>query len=187
MARRVRNSNRVDLNADDIMVLDSGALVTAEDLESIIAEIVGNQNTIASDLGTAEGNIGFISDMLSGDMTILVDPETLGSSATTINAGIGDDGFTRDVSIELQNTDGDALVPFNGTLPVDVATSSNGSEAADIDNATTVTFVNGVASITINYTGTWVEADTCTLTVGDTSTILGYSVADATSVDTVIA
>ena len=127
-----------------------------------------------------------LNDLISGDIVLAVSPVTLGSSAAAVNTAIAGDGFSRDVAITLKNTAGD-LLPFNGSLPVSIASVTDGDGVADIDSATTVTFVNGSASITVNYTGTWAAADTCTLTVGNTSSILGYSVANKTSVDTLIA
>ena len=58
------------------------------------------------------------------------------------------------------------------------------SEAGTVSiPSTTLTFVAGVASVEITEGGAWAEADTNTLTVA-AATILGYTVAQKTSVET---
>lgn len=162
--------------------------------EKIIDELntnVSGDTTVSSDLDTAEATIDDLETMLtavlSGDIALSVTPATLGSSAATINAGIAGDGFSREVDCAVVDGSGNVLTYFNGSLPVAVSVSTNGTEAANIGGASSLTFVDGEASITINYTGTWVAADTCTLTLGSTSSIAGKTVADDTSIDTVVA
>lgn len=138
------------------------------------------------ELDLVEANIRKMTNMLSGNMLFVASPPTLGSSAEAVNTAIAGDGFSRTVDIYLTNNLGEVL-PFNGTAPVSIASNTTDDGVADINNATTVTFVDGVSSIVINYTGTWTAADTCTLTVGNTSSILGYSVANKTSIDTLVA
>jgi hypothetical protein len=125
--------------------------------------------------------------MVSGDMIITPSPATLGSSAAAVNAAIAGAGFTRTVAVTLQNTAGKTLYPYNGTLPVSVAEVTAGDGTSNLAGVTEITFVSGVASVEITYIGTWANTDIQTLTIGSTSTVLGYSVADATSVDTLIA
>ena len=48
---------------------------------------------------------------------------------------------------------------------------------------TDIVFVNGSATAIIDYTLTWAATDTCTFTV-DAETVLGYTLTDKTSVDT---
>ena len=130
--------------------------------------------------------IGAVS-ILAGDVAISVDPETVGSSAAAVTTAIAGDGFSRDVDVSIVDSDGNIL-PFNGSLPVAVAVVTVGDGTAAIEGSlTSLTFVDGEASVQINYTGTWAAADTCTLTVGSSSSIAGTSVADATSVDTLVA
>jgi hypothetical protein len=125
--------------------------------------------------------------MVSGDMIITPSPATLGSSAAAVNTAIAGAGFSRTVSITLKNTAGATLYPFSGTLPIAVTEDTDGDGTSNIEGGgSTVAFVSGVASVEINYVGTWAADDTQTLTVGDTSTILGFAVADATSVDTLV-
>jgi hypothetical protein len=187
MAKKIRAAaNRMMQIASTIHVMDVDGKFSASNLETLLLEIATALTGITEDVGELEGMAASLQLMVSGDMALECDPETLGSSAAAVNAAIAGDGFSREVTVSLVDTEGNKLIAFNGTLPVGVATSSNGTEAANIDEATTLTFVEGEASITINYTGSWAAADTCTLTVGDTSSILGYPVLDATSVDTLV-
>jgi len=116
---------------------------------------------------------------LNGDMVLEVTPATLGSSAATI--------ATRDVTVKLLDADGNAHSWFNGTfaIAVDDVTDGDGTSAIE-DSATTVTMVEGVGTFTIEYSDTWAEADTETLTVTG-GTLLGYTITDKTSVDTLVA
>lgn len=125
---------------------------------------------------------------MSGDMVLVVSPATLGSSAAAVNAVIdGDDEkFTRDVRIELQAANGDVHTWFDGTFAI-AATKSSGSGAIAIAGGlSNATLKNGVAVVTLEYTGEWAEADTTTLTVTG-GTKLGYTISNKTSVDTLVA
>jgi hypothetical protein len=125
---------------------------------------------------------------LSGDMVLVVVPATLGSSAATVNAAIGgvDAKFTRDVVIELEAANGDVHTWFDGTFDIAATKTSTAGVIAIADALTEASFVNGRATITLEYTGTWAAADTATLTVTGSSK-LGYTIANKTSVDTLVA
>jgi len=123
---------------------------------------------------------------LSGDMALAVSPATLGSKASTVNAAIGSNGkFVRQVTIQLQTATGELHDWFNGTFAVAVAKTGSGTVAL-AGGITSATFVNGVATVSLEYTGTWAAADTTTLTVTG-GTKLGYTINNKTSVDTLIA
>jgi len=130
----------------------------------------------------AEENTG-----LSGDLVLVLDPATLGNSAAAVATAIAGDGFSRDVIVELQNAAGQVQEWFTGSLAIAVTdvTAGNGTSAIK-DSATTVLLTNGRGFVTINYVGTWAAADTETLTVTG-GTILGYTVSNKTSVDTLVA
>lgn len=130
-----------------------------------------------------------IDKALSAAGVLVVTPDTLGSSAAAVNTAIGGAAakFTRDVVIEFQDADGTVHDWLDGTFAIAVAevTAGNGVSAI-AGSATVATFINGRATITIEYTGTWAAADTQTFTITG-STRLGYTVANKTSVDTLIA
>jgi ribosomal protein L18E len=126
---------------------------------------------------------------ISGDMVLVASPIALGSSAAAVTAAIAGAAakFTRDVTIKLQTAAGEVHSWFNGTFAIAVAEVTAGSGVSAIAGGVAVaTFVNGVATVTINYTGVWAAADTQTLTITG-STKLGYAITNKTSVDTLIA
>lgn len=124
---------------------------------------------------------------LSGDMLLVVSPATLASSAAAVNAAIGGAAakFTRQVVVELQAANGERHDWFDGTFAIAATKSSSGTIA--IAGALSVaTFVNGRATITLEYTGTWTAADTATFTITGGAK-LGYTISNKTSVDTLAA
>lgn len=121
---------------------------------------------------------------LSAAGVLVMSPATLGSSAAAVNTAIAGSGFTRDVVIEFQAADGTVHDWFDGDFTIAIADTAVAGTATIV--STTATFVNGRCTITITYIGAWAGADTCTLTITG-STKLGYTVANKTSVDTLIA
>ena len=119
---------------------------------------------------------------LSGDLVLQVSPGTLGSSAAVANVA----GFTRQVSVKLTTANGELHNWFNGTFAIAVTKSSTAGTVTIAGGLANVTLVNGVGVVTLNYAGTWIAADTTTLTVTG-GTKVGYTVANKTSVDTLIA
>lgn len=128
-----------------------------------------------------------LENALKGDLVAECAPATTGSSATTVQADIaGAEGkYTRDVTVSLKDSDGNIQTWFNGSLDIAVTEVTVGDGVSAIAGGLTeVQLTEGVGSVTIEYTGTWAAADTQTLTVTG-GTILGYSVANKTSVDTI--
>lgn len=127
-----------------------------------------------------------IQAILEGDIILSCDPATLGSSAAAVTTAIAGDGFTRDVDIYLKDTSGNPIL-YNGTLAIAVTeTTAGDGTSAIVGGGSTVQMTNGVGSVSIQYVGTWAEADTQTLTVTG-GTIAGKSVTNKTSVDTLVA
>lgn len=123
---------------------------------------------------------------LSGDIMIVPVPAACGSSAAAVNTVIGAEGkFTRTVHVKLTDTDGTVHEWFNGSLAVAASKSSTSGLVAIEDSATSMLFVNGEGDVIIEYTGAWAADDTATVTVS--GTILGYSLTQKTSVDTLVA
>lgn len=120
---------------------------------------------------------------MSAAAVLNVSPATLGSSAAAVTTAIAGAGFTRNVAIELRAADGTLHDWFDGTFVIGIADTAAG--AATIVS-TTATFVNGRCVIVITYTGAWANTNTSTLTITG-GTLLGFTVADKTSVDTLIA
>lgn len=124
---------------------------------------------------------------LSGDITIVPIPATLGSSAAVVNAAIQgeEEKFARSVHVKLVDTSGSIHKWFNGYLTVAASKNSTSGTVAIKDGATSMPLVNGEGDVIIEYTGTWAEGDTATLTVS--GTVLGYTLTQKTSVDTLVA
>jgi hypothetical protein len=126
---------------------------------------------------------------LSGQFVLACSPATLGNSAAAVNAAIGGAAakFTRTVVVKLTDTAGNIHTWFDGTFGIAASkVSAGGGLVAVADGASVATFVKGVASVVLEYTGTWAEGNTCTLTVTG-SARLGYTVTNKTSVDTLVA
>lgn len=126
---------------------------------------------------------------LAGDLVLTCTPATPGSSAAAVTAAIGGSAakFTRTVEVSLHTAAGDIHEWFNGTFAIGIEEETVGNGTAAIaDSATVVTLVNGVGTVTIEYIGTWASGDTSALAVTG-GTKLGYTVADKTSVDTLVA
>jgi hypothetical protein len=127
---------------------------------------------------------------MAGEIALIVSPATLGSSAADVNAAITTDGkFVRRVKVELKaSADGDVHQWFTGSFSAAVVanTGTGDGTAAIADGGDSVELENGVGYVDIEYTGTWAEGNTCTLTITG-GTIMGYSVSNKTSVDTLVA
>ena len=119
---------------------------------------------------------------VDGDIILIT--ADAGSSAAAVNSAIAgvDEEFVRTVSVELQNAATVRQTWFNGNFPITL--SKTGSGIATTDNF--ITLIDGIGTIDITYTGSWVATNTTTLTIIGGSQ-LGYTVANKTSVDTLIA
>ena len=117
---------------------------------------------------------------MNGDIVMVIDPETLGTTATST-------AFTRDVEISIETAAGEVhdWVNASFTTTASIASDTAGSGAATIAS-TTLTLVNGKATITVSCTGAWAAADTSTLTIGNI-TLAGVTVTGGTSIDTIVA
>lgn len=78
---------------------------------------------------------------MSGDLVFVVTPETLTSEATAA-------GWTRAVTIELQNAAGEVQTWFSKAITSGVSIEDSSAGTASIVS-TTLTFVNGVATVVI--------------------------------------
>lgn len=119
-------------------------------------------------------------EAMSGDMVFTATPATLGTVDT-----VADAGTTRTVQVALKNAAGDVHEWFNKAIATGVAVSDTTTPTPTIAS-TTLTFVNGVASVVITYpAGAYSAAETVTLTIA-AETVLGETIASVTSVDTLV-
>lgn len=126
---------------------------------------------------------------LSGDVTLVLTPATLGSSAAKVAAAIAGtaEKFVRTVKFELKDATGNVHTWFNGEIAISIAETTAGDGVSAVaDSATTVSLVEGVGSVDIEYTGIWAAADTSTLTTTQRD-IAGVTIAAKTSKDTLVA
>lgn len=131
--------------------------------------------------------LSHMEDGMSNGFVLVVTPATLGSSAAAVNAAIaGAAGkFTRNVVVELQSPSGNPQTWFQGSFSIAGSEVTAGDGTADTSE-NTVTLVDGKGVCTLEYIGTWALGDTATVTVTG-GTLLGHTIANKTSVDTLIA
>ena len=114
-----------------------------------------------------------LNSILSGDILIKAYFDPLEDvELATINA----EDMSQDIKVQIEDTEGNVLDMFNGDIAVALVTSSNGvardKEGTEI---TSLAIVNGVATFTVYYTGTWVNEETASLTLGTSASYLGFS------------
>jgi hypothetical protein len=144
--------------------------------------------TLKHSLKEVYGYLGAMEKAINGDMVLTLTPATTGSSAAVATAIGGSAAkFTRTVTVTLKTAAGEVCTFLNGAFAIAVTevTAGNGTSAI-AGSATTVVLTEGVGTITIEYIGAWAAGDTQTLTVTG-GTKLGYTIANKTSVDTLIA
>lgn len=112
---------------------------------------------------------------LSGDLVFVVTPATKSTAHGS--------AANRTVAIALKTAAGEIHTWFNAALVAGVAVAKSSETGTVSIPSTTLTFVAGLASVEITEGGAWAEADTNTLTIA-AATILGYAVAQKTSVET---
>jgi hypothetical protein len=115
---------------------------------------------------------------MCGDMVFSITPATVAGVA-----GTGKAASSRTVTIELKTADGEVHHWFNKAIANGVSIADTTTPAATIPS-TTLTFVKGVATVVITLPeGDYVADQTNTLTVAQ-ATVLGYTIAQKTSVQT---
>lgn len=114
---------------------------------------------------------------MAGDLIFVVTPATLTSAPIT-------GAWTRTVVVELKTASGEVHEWFNKAITTGVSIGDTSTAGTATIPSTTLTFVNGRASVVVTGSAhAWLNAETDTLTVAQ-ATILGYTVASKTSVET---
>ena len=125
---------------------------------------------------TANQELTLLEKAMSGDIVIVIDPETVDRTITT-------SAWTRNVKISLKTAAGEIHSWANLTEATILSIGDTGGGTASIV-ATTITIVNGETTVVVSGTeATWANAETDTLTVAD-MTVMGYTVTGGTSVET---
>lgn len=123
------------------------------------------------------GLLDLLASAMSGDLVFVVTPATCGKAATS-------SAWTRTVNIELQNAAGEVQTWFSKAITTGVSIADVSSAGTASIPSTTLTFVEGRATVVVSgNAAAWLQNDTDTLTVAQ-ATILGYTVASKTSVET---
>ena len=125
---------------------------------------------------TANQELTLLEKAMSGDIVIVIDPETVTPAPTT-------SAWTRNVKISLKTAAGEIHSWCNLTEATILSIGDTGGGTASIVS-TTITIVNGEATVVVSGTeATWAHTETDTLTVGN-MTIMGYTITGGTSVET---
>jgi len=139
-------------------------------------------------------NASTLQKAMSGDIVLECSPAIAGTSAAALNAAaVGT--FTKVITINLKDAAG-ALHKW-ASLALSAVTSDTVADAdvaAPAMSDSTPDLVSGTVDVTLTYdtdagvTKTYIAAETVTFTVSQpTGGILGYPIADATFIDTLIA
>jgi len=118
-----------------------------------------------------------LSKAMSGDLVWVVTPATVTPVPTSA-------AWTRTVHIELQTAAGETHTWFNDAITSGVSIADTSTAGTASIPATTLTVVNGAVDVVVSGDAAdWLNTETDTLTVAE-ATILGYTVAAKTSVET---
>lgn len=114
---------------------------------------------------------------MGGDLVWSVTPATVSTPATG-------SAWTRKVSIALETAGGEVHEWFTKDIANGVSIADTSTAGTASIPSTTLSVVNGRAEVEVSGdAATWAAAETDTLTVAS-ATIMGYTVAAATSVET---
>lgn len=114
---------------------------------------------------------------LAGDIVFKCTP-------ATIDPVPRNTAWTRKVLVTLETASGDVHSWFNKAITTGVSIADASTAGTATIASTTLTFAQGKAEVTITGSAhAWLNTETDTLTVAQT-TVLGYTVASKTSVET---
>jgi hypothetical protein len=149
-------------------------------LRKAMQALISAQITANTTYSAAATKVDLLEDALQGDMVLDISPETVDRTATS-------EAWTRTVTVTLQNAAGDTHTWCNMAFATSAAIADTSSLGTASIVSTTLTLVNGVASIVVSGSEhAWEADETNTLTISNLS-ILGYTVTGGTSVETIVA
>jgi hypothetical protein len=120
-----------------------------------------------------------MAEAMAGDMAFTVTPATVDRAATSAT-------FTRAVKVKLTDALGRTHTWFNKAIATGVSIGDTSSAGTATIPSTTLTFVDGEATVVVTGSAAaWLATETNTLTVAQ-ATILGYTIASKTSVETIV-
>jgi hypothetical protein len=113
----------------------------------------------------------------AGDLVFVCNPATVAPEPTAA-------AWTRTVLITLQTAAGEIHGWFDKAITTGVSIANTSTAGTATIPSTTLTFNGGIATVVVSGDAAdWLDTETDTLTVAQAS-ILGYTVAAATSVET---
>jgi hypothetical protein len=116
---------------------------------------------------------------MAGDLVFVATPATVNRAATS-------SAWTRTVVIELRTAAGERHTWFNKAITSGASIADTSTAGTASIPSTTVTYTEGRATIVVSGTAAaWLATETNTLTIA-AATILGYTVASKTSVETIV-
>jgi hypothetical protein len=128
---------------------------------------------------TTRASIAVRDSAMSGDIAYRVSPATMNRPATAA-------AWTQKIVVELVNSAGKVHDWFNGAIATAASVADASALGTATINATTLTFVNGVAELTLSGdAAAWVALETATVTIAQ-KTILGATVTAKTHVTTIV-
>lgn len=114
---------------------------------------------------------------MAGDLVFVVTPATVAPVPRAT-------AWTRTVTVMLKTAAGEVHEWFNKAITTGVSIGDTSALGTATIPSTTLTFTNGVATVVVSGSAhAWTNTETDTLTVAQ-ATILGYTVASKTSVET---
>lgn len=114
---------------------------------------------------------------MSGDIAMTISPATVAPAPTS-------SAWTRDVVVTLATAAGEVHEWLNDTYASKVSIADTSSAGTASIASTTLTLVNGQATITVSGDAqNWLNTETDTLTIADIA-VLGYTITGGTSVET---
>jgi hypothetical protein len=116
-------------------------------------------------------------EAMAGDMVFVVTP-------ATVDRVHGSSAWSRTVTVELQNAAGEVHDWFDADLASGVSIADTSTAGTASIPSTTLEFLNGRATVVVSGDAVaWLATETDTLTVEEAE-IMGYTVAEKTSVQT---
>lgn len=181
------------IEKEDAILAGAGAIANyqATQLGNRTAYLKGNVDALNSNVSTLQSDATQQNKAMSGDLVLAVSPVTLGSSAAVLNAAAAGT-ITHIITINIEDAGGVLHYWSSNTLAAAVSSAIADADvlAPLIDNASPA-LVAGTVDVVITYdtdagvTKTYAVGDTVTVTVS--ANVLGYTVADVTFIDTIVA
>lgn len=126
---------------------------------------------------TANEQLDLMASAMSGDLVMVISPETVTSAPT---AAV----FTRTVDIQIQTASGELHSWLNQDYATTLSIADTSTAGTASIASTTLSLAGGRAQVVVSGdAAAWLDTETDTLTIADID-IMGYTVTGGTSVET---